>query len=158
MVVCLHQFYDKQYKSPDQSKIMDSILFFGSELIFPEYDIQCPVQSILDMPVSAYNDCKQFGSRLDTAQEIPFFYDGIFRSFSGDCLFLISDGFELFLFLPVFKPFDIACYEIFSYNCFRRRFFGFFQILSVCCHDLLQKSFIGKIFFHFMICGFLVFL
>ena len=81
MVVGFHQFYYKQYKSPDQSKIMYSILFLGSESVFPKYDIQCPVQAILYMPVSAYNNCKQFGYSFNTAQEIPFFYDGISRSF-----------------------------------------------------------------------------
>ena len=67
MVVGFHQFYDKQYKSPDQSRIMYSIFFPGSEPVFPEYNIQWPVKAVLYMPVPAYNNGKQFRNGFDAA-------------------------------------------------------------------------------------------
>lgn len=62
---------------------MDSILFLGAESVFPENDIQRPMQIIFYMPVSACNDRKQFRNWLDAAQEVSFFYNDLVRSISG---------------------------------------------------------------------------
>lgn len=92
---------------------MDPILLFRTQPVLPEYDVQHPVQAVLDMPVPAHRYPKQLRYRFDAAQIVSFFYCGFSRLFSAYALPFISYGLQFFPLFPVFKPFQAVCDEVF---------------------------------------------
>ena len=56
---------------------MDPILLFRTQPVLPEYDVQHPVQAVLDMPVPAHRYPKQLRYRFDVALQ-QFFTGKVF--------------------------------------------------------------------------------